>query len=173
MVFRLVWALEYAGWQVAGRRVVIRVLGHQRPPTIPEHNLDFLGWQPQERAVELLSTSCDVLYCPYPYAASLAEVAKYSFPSKIPTYLAAGRPILFHGPTYASPARYLEATGAGFRSVARLSPTPCMTHCCILSRIPCSMRASRRMRRPHSSQTSPSIICEPASAASWVSREPR
>jgi glycosyltransferase involved in cell wall biosynthesis len=106
--------LEKARWQVAGRRVIVRALGHLPPPDVPEANLDFLGWQPQEKAVEQLSESCDILYCPYPYAASMADVAKLSFPSKVPTYLAAGRPILFHGPDYASPAQYLEKTGAGF-----------------------------------------------------------
>jgi hypothetical protein len=44
----------------------------------------------------------------------MADVAKLSFPSKIPTYLAAGRPILFHGPTYSGAAHYLQRTGAGF-----------------------------------------------------------
>ncbi len=110
----LVGALEHARWQVAGRPVVVRVFGHQRPMAIPEDHLDFLGWQSQAKSVELLSNSCDVLYCPYPYATSMANVAKFSFPSKIPTYLAAGRPILFHGPDYAGPAQYLKTTGAGF-----------------------------------------------------------
>lgn len=110
----LVRALEHARWQVAGRRVTVRVFGHQRPTAIPDDHLDFLGWQSQAKSVELLSDSCDVLYCPYPYATSMADVAKFSFPSKIPTYLAAGRPILFHGPDYAAPAQYLRKTGAGF-----------------------------------------------------------
>jgi hypothetical protein len=111
---QLAWALELAGWQVAGRKVVVRVLGHDRPTDISIENLDFLGWQPQEKAIRILSDSCDILYCPYPFATSMTEVAKLSFPSKIPTYLAAGRPILFHGPSYAAPAHYLKSTGAGF-----------------------------------------------------------
>lgn len=110
----LVRALEHARWQVAGRRVTVRVFGHQRPIAIPDDHLDFMGWQSQAKSVELLSDSCDILYCPYPYATSMADVARLSFPSKIPTYLAAGRPILFHGPDYAGPAQYLKSTGAGF-----------------------------------------------------------
>ena len=111
---QLSWALHLSGWQVAGRRVVVRVLGHDRPEGIRAENLDFLGWQPQDKAVELLSETCDILYCPYPFAASMTDVAKFSFPSKIPTYLAAGRPILFHGPTNAAPALYLKSRKAGF-----------------------------------------------------------
>jgi hypothetical protein len=110
----LVSALEHARWQVAGRPVTVRVFGHDHPMGIPKDHLDFLGWQSQAKSVELLSDSCDVLYCPYPYATSMVAVAKFSFPSKIPTYLAAGRPILFHGPDYAGPAQYLKTTGAGF-----------------------------------------------------------
>lgn len=111
---QLAWSLSIAGWQVNGRKVVVRVLGHQKPAGVPEENLDFRGWQPQTRAVELLSESCDILYCPYPFKASMVEVAELSFPSKIPTYLAAGRPILFHGPKYANAARYLDERHAGF-----------------------------------------------------------
>ena len=111
---QLVRALDYAGWQVSGRRVVLRVLGHHRPTGVPQDHLDFLGWRQQNEVIEILSETCDISYCPYPYARRMEEVAKLSFPSKIPTYLAAGRPILFHGPSYASPARYLEDRGAGF-----------------------------------------------------------
>ena len=111
---QLLRALNYAGWQVSGRRVVLRVLGHDRPAGVPDGHLDFLGWRDQGEAIQILSQTCDVLYCPYPFSDKMSDVAKLSFPSKIPTYLAAGRPILFHGPRYAAPARYLEERGAGF-----------------------------------------------------------
>lgn len=111
---QLTWALSLAGWQVNGRKVVVRVLGHQRPTAVPEENLHYVGWQSQAEAVTLLSDTCDILYCPYPYGALMADVAKLSFPSKIPTYLAAGRPVLFHGPAYSGAAKYLKSRGAGF-----------------------------------------------------------
>jgi glycosyltransferase involved in cell wall biosynthesis len=111
----LVRALDRAGWQVSGRKVVLRVMGHDYPKLdVSQGHLDFLGWQPQEKVVGILSDQCDLLYCPYPYAADMAPVAKMSFPSKIPTYLAAGRPIVFHGPDYAAPASYLRERNAGF-----------------------------------------------------------
>ena len=117
----LVKALESGGWQVGGRRVVLRVLGHIKPPGVPEANLDFLGWQSQEETVRLLSETCDVLYCPYPFAPEMEEVARLSFPSKIPTYLAAGRPVFFHGPEYASPAKFLGERRAGLLCTQRSS----------------------------------------------------
>jgi hypothetical protein len=111
---QLVKALNFAGWQIDGGRVVVRVLGNQRPEGVPDQNLDFLGWKPQEEVVEILSRTCDILYCPYPFEPRMAEVARLSFPSKIPTYLAAGRPIIFHGPDYAGPWRYLRERGAAY-----------------------------------------------------------
>jgi len=111
----LVRALNYAKWQVAGRNVVLRVMGHDVPQSdVPKDHLNFLGWQPQDKLVALLSERCDLMYCPYPYAPNMASVAKMSFPSKIPTYLAAGRPIVFHGPAYAGPASYLQERNAGY-----------------------------------------------------------
>jgi hypothetical protein len=118
----LVAALEGANWQVQGRHVVLRVLGHIRPANVPEANLDFLGWQSQEDTVRLLSERCDILYCPYPFAPEMEEVSRLSFPSKIPTYLAAGRPVLFHGPGYASPASYLTERGAGIVTAGLEAP---------------------------------------------------
>jgi glycosyltransferase involved in cell wall biosynthesis len=111
----LLRALNHASWKVAGRQVVLRVAGHPPPhlELAPPDRIGFLGWKPQPELIEILSRDCDVLYCPYPFASHMEEVARLSFPSKIPTYLAAGRPILFHGPKYASPAAYLADRQAG------------------------------------------------------------
>jgi hypothetical protein len=95
----LVKALSDVGWEVAGRRVVLRVMGGDPPPgEIPQDRLDFLGWRSQKEVLEILSDRCDVLYCGYPFSPEMAEVARFSFPSKLPTFFCAGRPVLFHGP---------------------------------------------------------------------------
>lgn len=109
---QLVRALNAANWQVAGRPVRILVLGPQRPPGVPNHPVSFLGWKSQPDAARILS-NCDILYCPYPFDPAMKEVSQYSFPSKLVLYLAAGRPIVFHGPSYAAPARYIEARNCG------------------------------------------------------------
>lgn len=112
---QLVRALTFAKWNVGGRKVILRTFGHLPPPTeIPQGHLDFRGWKGQEELIAAVSEDCDIAYCPYPFSSAMAEVAKLSFPSKVPTYLAAGRPVLFHGPKYASPANYLLGNGAGF-----------------------------------------------------------
>jgi hypothetical protein len=107
----LIHALNCAGWQIAGRKVRITVVGPQEPPTPATPQVEYLGWKTQPEAIEILS-QCDVLYCPYPFDSARKEVAELSFPSKLVLYFAAGRPAIFHGPDYSSPDHYLQQTGA-------------------------------------------------------------
>ncbi len=109
---RLVHAMNCAGWRVAGRKLRIVVMGGGKPPGAPPEHVSFLGWKTQREAAEILSR-CDLTYCPYPFDPAMKEVAELSFPSKLVLYLAAGRPVVFHGPDYSAPARYIRETGAG------------------------------------------------------------
>lgn len=111
----LVAALSYAKWRVAGRRIRILTMGGQPPPgDIPAENLDHRGWQPQSEVVRLLAEEADIAYCGYPFDPAMAEVSRLSFPSKLPTYFAAGRPVLFHGRADSSPATYLRRRQAAW-----------------------------------------------------------
>ena len=115
---QLVQALNSVNWMIHGRQVRIKALGHYVPSTpIPEGRCEFLGWKPQAEAIRILSEEADILYCPYPSQPSLSEVTRLSFPSKLVTYFAAGRPVLFHGPDFASPARFLAERRAGLVAV--------------------------------------------------------
>ncbi|WP_072378391.1 hypothetical protein [Hyphomicrobium sp. NDB2Meth4] len=108
----LVKALEKANWTIGSRPARVVVMGPQRPPGAQKSHVTFLGWKSQSDAAFILSL-CDILYCPYPFDPSMKEVSQFSFPSKLVLYLAAGRPIVFHGPAYSSPARYIKAKGCG------------------------------------------------------------
>lgn len=112
---RLLRALDVLNWEIGGRRVKITALGHYVPQSnLPSSDrLEFLGWKPQDEAIKLLA-NCDLLYCPYPFDRSMEEVSRLSFPSKLVSYLAAGRAVLFHGPAWSSPGRYLADRGAAF-----------------------------------------------------------
>jgi glycosyltransferase involved in cell wall biosynthesis len=111
---QLVQALNSAKWTIDGRQVRIKVLGHYVPSSpIPEGRCEFLGWKTQKEAIRILSEQTDILYCPYPSQPSLAEVTRLSFPSKLVTYFAAGRPVLFHGPDFASPAQFIADRRTG------------------------------------------------------------
>ncbi|HME44421.1 MAG TPA: glycosyltransferase [Syntrophorhabdales bacterium] len=108
----LISALDSVHWKIAGKEVRIRLLGREFTMiTHKEARVEFLGWRSQEETIRLLSEA-DILYCPYWFDPVFETEARLCFPSKLITYLAAGRPVLFHGPAYASPARFLEAHNA-------------------------------------------------------------
>jgi glycosyltransferase involved in cell wall biosynthesis len=114
---RLLAALDAVNWSVGGCRVNIAAMGPTRPQAMPANHVTFLGWKSQTEAVKLLN-DCDFLYCPYPFDPSMEEVARQSFPSKLVLYLAAGRPVIFHGPTYSAAARYIAERGCGILSTS-------------------------------------------------------
>jgi glycosyltransferase involved in cell wall biosynthesis len=75
-------------------------------------DIRLMGWRSQEDTLRILAEA-DVLYCPYWFDPAFEEEARLSFPSKLTSYLAAGRAVLFHGPEYASPSRFLVEHDAG------------------------------------------------------------
>jgi glycosyltransferase involved in cell wall biosynthesis len=111
----LVRALDSARWELCGRRVKVRLLGrYAHLAADAKMNIEFLGWHSQEETIRLLSET-DMLYCPYWFSSAFETEARLTFPSKLTTYFASGRPVFFHGPTYASPVRFLTENDAGLR----------------------------------------------------------
>ncbi|MCL5407123.1 MAG: glycosyl transferase [Patescibacteria group bacterium] len=110
----LLGALHFLGWKIAGRKVKIRVLGNWFGiyQVYKDVNIEYLGWRSQEETVKIMNDS-DILYCPYIFDRNYKKISELSFPSKLATYLAAGRPVFFHGPEYASPAHFLKEYQAG------------------------------------------------------------
>jgi hypothetical protein len=107
-------ALDSMGWRVGNRQVRLRVYGASPPPNnVPEGRMTFLGWVSPAELTKKLHAECDLLYCPYPMSKDMADVSKFSFPSKLVNYLAAGRPVFFHGPEYSSAYRYVLDNKAG------------------------------------------------------------
>ncbi len=109
----LIATLDAVKWRIEGRRVIVRVLGPGNYfwSRTPRH-VEFLGMREQAETIDILST-CDICYCPYWLNPVFEKEARHSFPSKLTSYLASGRPVLFHGPEYASPARFLKKHDAG------------------------------------------------------------
>ena len=99
--------LDRLGWQIDQRAVEIHFLGH--PPAWLERRpqVKMLGWQTQEKTLEVLSR-CDLCYLPYWFDPVHAESAEQCFPTKLPTYVAAGRPVLYHGPQESSPTVFFR-----------------------------------------------------------------
>lgn len=109
----LLATLDAMNWAYQGRKIEIRVLGKNCVGETPgPANIRYLGWLDQENSITALS-NCDVLYCPYWFHELHRTEARLSFPSKLTTYLAAGKAVLFHGPDYSSPSQFLSKWDAG------------------------------------------------------------
>lgn len=107
-------ALNACNWKVAGKRIRVRVMGGAfKVFTQSPSNFEYLGWQSQDETIRLLSES-DLLYMPYWFSGEYHEESSNSFPSKLVTYFASGRPVFCHAPSYASPAKYIKVNDAGF-----------------------------------------------------------
>ena len=109
----LVAALGAAGWRIGGREAIVRVLASGLDVAVSgPARIEFLGWHSTADAVRLLS-SCDVCYVPYWFDEAFRPGVELSFPNKVSLYLAAGRPILYHGPERATPTRFLDRWPVG------------------------------------------------------------
>ncbi|MGB7815441.1 MAG: glycosyltransferase [Methylotenera sp.] len=110
----LIHTLNQVNWTIAGRRIRIRVMGGGfQSFTQSPANFEYLGWQSQEETIRLLSEA-DLLYMPYWFSEEFREESSSSFPSKLVTYFAAGRPVFCHAPAYSSPAKYIKQHEAGY-----------------------------------------------------------
>jgi len=106
-------ALDSVDWKVENRNIRIRLLAQDAILHADgKMNLEFLGWRSQKEAIQLLSET-DLLYCPYWFDPYYETITRLSFPGKLPTFLASGRPVLFHGPVDSSPACFLRDHSAG------------------------------------------------------------
>ncbi|MEQ9409399.1 MAG: glycosyltransferase [Fuerstiella sp.] len=104
---RLIAMLDACQWRVSGRPVTLRLIGsrYTLDSRAPQH-IEYFGWRSLDQTVQLLA-ECDVLYLPQPFEPDLRPLAELSFPTKLTTYLAAGRPVLLHAPDYGSITPFL------------------------------------------------------------------
>jgi glycosyltransferase involved in cell wall biosynthesis len=96
-----------------GRKIKIKFVGHwprlgvPRTPAVEYHK----PVSPAE-AIRLMS-EVDLCYLPYWFDRRYARTAQLSFPSKLSAYVAAGRPVLYHGPTNSTPTQFLAKYEVG------------------------------------------------------------
>jgi hypothetical protein len=72
------------------------------------------GWLPVREMLRGLAAA-DFCYLPYWFAPEKRRHAELSFPTKLTTYLAAGRPVLYHGPAYAGASQLMATWRLGVR----------------------------------------------------------
>lgn len=109
-------ALNRRGWMILGRNIRIILLGNHdylKIPTWAAGKIEKTGWLSQFDALATCHNA-DLLYCPYWFSVDFEQEARLSFPAKLTTYFASGRPVFFHGPRYASPARFITNNEAGY-----------------------------------------------------------
>lgn len=108
-------ALQSNNWQLGGRYVKMYLLGNANVPKLPKEarqHIKYLGYKSQHQTIGILNRM-DILYCPYWTDKNYRKIAETSFPSKLTSYLAAGRPVFFHGPSYSSPSKFIKDNRCG------------------------------------------------------------
>ena len=91
----------------------IQVFGGEKFPY--SHNgveIEDRGWQPEELMLQEIAET-DFCYLPYWFDPRKRRHVELSFPNKFETYLAAGRPVFFHGPAYAGVAETIKQHSVG------------------------------------------------------------
>jgi glycosyltransferase involved in cell wall biosynthesis len=103
--------------EIIGRDTAIRFTLKIRSncfPAIPSNR--YLRVQPlpfaDDATVDRDMEQADLLYLPLPFSDEGRSFAEYSLSTKMISYLASGRPILYHGPPTAAAGRLLESSGA-------------------------------------------------------------
>jgi glycosyltransferase involved in cell wall biosynthesis len=74
--------------------------------------IELRGWQQAKIMLKEIAET-DFCYLPYWFETHKKRHVELSFPNKFETYIAAGRPILFHGPEYAGIARIINQYKVG------------------------------------------------------------
>lgn len=104
----LLRALSEVKWMIAGRRVIIRILNRNAPQfTKGIENIEYLGWKSIKESISIISKT-DITYLPYWFNKKHSLSVQLCFPSKLSLYVAAGRPVLYHGPYNSSPTRFFK-----------------------------------------------------------------
>jgi len=104
----LISALSSVGWRLVGRDVIVRVLGSVIPihtSSLDKVHIEYFGWRTLEETIDILS-KVHITYLPYWFDKRYSMAVRLCFPNKLSTYLAAGKPVLFHGPEDSSPAHF-------------------------------------------------------------------
>ncbi|PTQ99352.1 hypothetical protein C8P68_102168 [Mucilaginibacter yixingensis] len=102
--------------QSKGQTAMLKMWGcHLSMGDIPgalQGNITFYPTLPEDKALPELS-QCAFVYAMYPFAPALKIFGATSLPTKLTSYLQAGRPVLGHGPADSTLSSFLKDTGIG------------------------------------------------------------
>lgn len=101
-------ALDQLHWRLGSKQVVLVVVGGEiKFRSRSSAECRFYGWRTPEETQRLLQ-DCDLLYLPQAFESHHRPLTQLSFPTKLSTYVATGRPVLIHAPSYGSLARFCK-----------------------------------------------------------------
>ncbi len=111
----LLSALSKLDWQIDGRDIIVRLMGPGTDfrGTRSKMHIEYLGFLSSVDEVIEMMSQVDIAYLPYWFDESYHSFVRLSFPTKLATYLAAGRPVFFHGPEDSSPAKFFRRFPVG------------------------------------------------------------
>jgi len=102
--------------KLKGIKVNMNMWGyHPKKNAIPMQYFDILKIHndlPEEEVIPQLEKS-DFVYAMYPFSSSQRIFGRTSLPTKLTSYVQAGRPIFGQGPSDSSLAEFLQSTGTG------------------------------------------------------------
>ena len=111
----LLKTLDRLNWTLLSRPVEIWVVGPEASFFAGQPvNAHFWGRRSVDETTQLMA-DCDLLYMPQSFQKNHDALTRWSFPTKLSTYVATGRPVLFHTPSWGSLKSF--AHDHGFRLV--------------------------------------------------------
>ncbi len=105
-------AVEFRNRDNTAQRIRVTCMGRQSRWTKKRKWVTYIEHQSMAQATDAVCAA-DVAYLPYWQDARHAYITRTAFPSKLPSYLAAGVPILYHGPRDSTPAWFLAEYPVG------------------------------------------------------------
>ncbi|MEO1615690.1 MAG: glycosyltransferase [Planctomycetota bacterium] len=102
-------ALDETDWFLNGRHVRLDLYGLRFVLQARcKRNVRYCGYQSVDQTVASLSESADLLFMPQPFDSASQSFTELSFPTKLSTYLAVGRPILLLSPANSSLGEFFQ-----------------------------------------------------------------
>lgn len=99
-----------------GKKALLLMWGcHLKAADIPAHlqgNIKFCPTLPEEKVLPELAR-CEFVYAMYPMSKALSGFSNTSLPTKLTSYVQAGRPVFGHCPDESTLAEFLKTTGLG------------------------------------------------------------
>lgn len=100
--------LDVLNWDLGGKSIEVFVVGNSiQLDAMRPANVRFFGWQSPSSVVEILD-QCDLLYIPQDFGQSGRALTTLSFPTKLSSYVATGKPVFVHTPAYGSLAEFCQ-----------------------------------------------------------------